>query len=479
MDIKKKVSPARKRLSNRVKAFPDAPGVYLMKDQRGVILYVGKASSLRKRVGSYYQKPPTDKVQALLSRLRDIEYIQTSSPAQALLLENSLIKKYKPYYNAALKDDKSYPYIKVVENQQYPYILIGRGKKEKTAKYYGPYISARQLKEALRSIREIFPFRSCKNLPQKPCLYLQLRLCPGMCVRDVDVTEYRRTIKQLGLFLQGRYNELFRELKQRMHQASRDEQFEEAASLRDRINSLNEIVFQTKEIDRKDDIFQLKEALQLKKMPYRIEAFDISEISGVGLCGSMVSFVEGLADKNTYRRFRIKTVKGVDDYAMIREVVHRRYRREPQATVLPLPDLVLVDGGKGQWSSARRELDKLGLTAIPVVSLAKRLETIFSPGGKAVRLPHESKALHLLQKIRDEAHRFAISYHRALRGKSMRISELDNIPGVGPKRKRILLKHFKSILALRQASLEDLLAVEGIDKKTAGNIIKHLRKPQP
>ncbi|MFC1698360.1 helix-hairpin-helix domain-containing protein [Candidatus Omnitrophota bacterium] len=463
MDIKKKV-----------KNFPDSPGVYLMKDTDGEILYVGKACSLRKRVGSYFQKPPTAKTQELIRRSRDIEYLATSSSAQALLLENILIKRHQPFYNAALKDDKSYPYVKISADE-YPGISIVRGEKVKGARYFGPYTSVKLLKTALKAIRPLFPFRSCRRLPKKPCLYFQLKLCPGICAGKVEPGAYRDTLRQLELFLEGRHNELLRHLQDQMRQAAGLKQFEQAAKLRDRINSLVEIISQTKQPSGADLIVELQKTLGLSEPPYRIEAFDISEISGAGLSGSMVSFLSGWPDKNNYRKFKIRTVKGIDDYAMIAELLRRRYAPEKRKVNSPLPDLVIIDGGKGHLNLAQKTLKTLGLTELPVIALAKRLETIYACGGKVINLPGDSKLLHLLQRIRDEAHRFAISYHHKLREKSLRQSALDGIGGVGEKRKKLLLRHFKTVSALKQASRAQLLKVKGIDLRTAENISKHFK----
>lgn len=463
-------------IKEKVKGFPDSPGVYLMKDKTGRILYAGKASSLKKRVNSYFQKPPTAKTQALLERTEGIDYIQTPSTAAALLLENALIKRHRPFYNAALKDDKSYPYVKISAQEDYPCLSITRGRKEKGARYYGPYTNVKLLKAAIKAIRAVFPLRSCLRLPRKPCLYFHLKLCPGMCVKKVDKQLYRENLRQLGLFLEGRHSELLKELKDMMYKAARNELFEKAAILRDKISSLTGIIAQTKEPKQEDLILRLQKALGLAKAPYRIEAFDISQTCGAGLSGSMVSFVGGWPDKKNYRKFRIKMVRGVNDYAAIREVLHRRYSKVGKKSVcLPLPDLVLIDGGKGHLSCARKELKDVGLDKIAVIALAKRLENIYTSSGRLLQLPKNSKVLHLLQRIRDEAHRFAISYHRKLRQKGIRLSSLDKIAGIGPKRKKALLRHFKSVQAIRQAGVEDLLKVKNIDRKTAERIVKHLK----
>ena len=452
------------------------PGVYLIKAQSGRILYAGKASSLRKRASSYFQRPPTKKIQALLKRAADIEYIQTSSPAQALLLENSLIKKYRPYYNAALKDDKSYPYVEISLKEDYPYLSIVRGKREKEARYFGPYTNVKLLKTAIKALRRIFPFRSCKRFPRKPCLYFHLKLCPGMCVKKVAKGVYRENLRHLGLFLEGRHKELISELSKRMYQAANLELFEKAAFLRDRINSLTEMIAQTKAPKHEELILALKKVLKLPRAPYRIEAFDISEIGGAGSSGSMVTFLGGWPDKKHYRKFRIKTVQGIDDYAMIRELLRRRYGRRARKISPPLPDLALIDGGKGHLFSAQKELKKLGLAKLPVIALAKRLETIYSPSGEAINLAEDSKLLQLLQRIRDEAHRFAVTYNRKLRQKGLRKSSLDEIRGVGLKRKQELLRHFKTIAAIKEATVEDLLKVKSIDRKAAKNVLQFFSK---
>jgi len=274
------------------------------------------------------------------------------------------------------------------------------------------------LKAAVKSVRAIFPFRSCARVPKKPCLYLHLRLCPGMCVQKISPRGYRENLKALKMFLQGRYKQLLKDLFGKMQKAARQELFEEAGALRDRLSSLNEIITQTKEPHREDLILVLQKVLRLKKPPYRIEAFDISEISGSAFCGAMVSFVGGWPNKNNYRKFRIKTVKGVDDYAMMREILRRRYG-QGKLRQMPHPDLILIDGGKGHLSCAQGQLSSLGLVRIPVIALAKRLETIYTPSGQALNLPENSKVLHLLQRIRNEAHRFAIAYHRKLRQKAL------------------------------------------------------------
>jgi len=442
-----------------------------MKDNAGQIIYVGKASSLRKRVSSYFQKPPTTKIKALLERTRDIDYVRTSSAPEALLLENILIKKHQPFYNAALKDNKSYPYVKINVQESYPHLLIARGRPESGACFYGPYTNTKLLKSAIKALRAIFPFRSCRRLPKKPCLYLHLKLCPGMCVRKIDRKFYAESLRQLGLFLEGKHSQLLKVLQDKMCQAARNELFEQAAMLRDRIDSLAEIIAQSKQPSRGGLILSLQKTLNLAQPPNHIEAFDISEHSGQGLAGAMVSFLGGWPDKRNYRKFRIKTVKGIDDYAMMLEVLRRRYGQQSCKKMPDLPDLVMIDGGKGHLSTAQKELRSLGLVSLPVIALAKRLETIYTPEGKALTLPRDSKVLHLLQRIRDEAHRFAISFHRKLRRKDMQASLLDGISGIGPKKKKVLLLHFKTVQAIREASIEELLKVKGIDRKAARSVV--------
>ena len=402
MDIKEKIG-----------LFPDSPGVYLMKDSSGRIIYIGKALSLRKRVSSYLARELSAKTSRLMANVVDIEYRATATESMALLLEASLIKEHKPKYNVSLRDDKSFPLVKIT-NEEFPAIYVTRKKEDDGAKYFGPYTNAALLREALKIIRRNFPYRSCSTLPKKACMYYRIKLSPAPCIGKISKSDYAETIKQISLILEGKNEELVKELSREMRQKAKERKFEEAALLRDKMIALN--TFRPSLYNAEAALNELREVLRLPVMPRRIEAFDVSNILGRQATASMVSFYNGLADKDNYRRFRIKTVKQSDDYKMMAEAVHRRYLRLKEEN-LPLPDLILVDGGRGQLCAAKKELEGLGLV-ISIVSLAKREEeiyTLFIP--RPIRLKNNSSALRLLQCIRDESHRFALKYHRLLRKK--------------------------------------------------------------
>ncbi len=396
-------------LKQRVRSFPDMAGVYLMKDILGSIIYIGKAKSLRKRVSQYFQDSPKDyKTQRLVSRISDIEIIPTTNEEEALLLEARLIRKNMPHYNIDLRDDKSYPFIRIT-NEDFPRVNIVRPKADDNAFYYGPYTNVRLLRLALKSIRRIFHFCTCRN-PHQSCLYKKINLCPGVYQSKQDRIRYKRDIQNLKLFLDGRYANLLNSLNKVMLSLSGEHRFEEAAALRDQIQAFSNL---TKGQELKA-IDELAKALKLSVIPKRIEAFDVSNIVGQQASAAMVSFLNGFADKDNYRRFRIKSFTGIDDYKMLQEVINRRYTRVLKEGI-EYPDLILIDGGIGQLGAAKKVLDSLKLD-IPVVSIAKKEEEIFVVGRKnPIRLSPSSPALLLLRRIRDEAHRFAIKYHHYLR----------------------------------------------------------------
>lgn len=406
------------KINQKIKTLPSSSGVYLMKDKTSKVIYVGKAGNLRKRVSSYFRKNKPDVKTELLTRsIEEIDYVQTPSEREALLLESSLIRKYNPKYNISLKDDKSFPFIRFTE-EEFPAIFIERKyKKEKLkGKFLGPYTSAQLLREAFKSMRKIFPFRTCRIMPQgKSCLYGKIRLCPEPCLGKISRTKYKNLIKKIMLFLDGKYDFLLTKLQKEMVKAAADKHFEEAAELRDQIEALSSVMFKDK-LDIMEPLKQLRGLLHLKSIPQRIEAFDISNIGASAAVGSMVSFFRGIPDKNNYRRFKIKTVSGINDFAMLSEVVRRRYKRLLSEKSF-LPDLIIIDGGKGQLSVAKKELDDLGLD-IAIISIAKKNEYIFTPRKKdPIVLSRQSKVLKFIQRIRDEVHCFAISYHRLRRKK--------------------------------------------------------------
>jgi excinuclease ABC subunit C len=398
------------KLKKKISSLPDAPGVYLMKDASGKILYIGKAKSLRKRLRSYSGRGLSGKTLSLMSYVSDIDYRPSSCESMALLLEAGLIHKYKPRYNVSLRDDKSFPLVKIT-NEDFPRVHITRKKEADGARYFGPYTNAALLRDALKTIRRYFPYRSCERLPKKTCIYYRIKLSPAPCAGKISKSDYAKTIKRICLILEGKSDNLLKELTRMMHNKAKEQEFEEAAILRDKLIALSAF---RPAYTLEAGVAQLKEVLGFRALPRRIEAFDVSNISGRQASASMVSFYNGLADKANYRRFRIKTVKESNDCQMLAEAVLRRYRRVKEEN-LPLPDLILVDGGKGQLRAGKKELELLGFN-IPVISLAKKEELVRTlVSSTPLRLKTNSAALLLLRRIRDESHRFALSYHRILR----------------------------------------------------------------
>lgn len=406
-------------LLDKIKSLPLTSGVYMMKDAGGTVLYVGKAVSLRKRVQSYFRKHRTvSKTDFLVAEIRSIDHIPTHSEAEALILEASLIKQYHPKYNVELRDDKTYPYIEVTAEPFARIAVVRPHKKNTTSRYFGPYVEVRLVREALDIIRRIFHFRTCDPFPKKECLDFHIGLCDAPCIGHISEKEYRRNIRHVCMILEGKRDELYRGLKEEMEQLSREGEFEAAAKVRDQMRAIGALYSGSPDVNYYKEAEQLQRALNLPRLPERIECFDISNVMGQQSVGSMVSFFTGKPDKSNYRRFRIKEVSGIDDFKMIAEVVRRRYSRL-QREGQTFPDLIVIDGGKGQLSAACEQLDQLQVS-IPVISLAKREEEIFVPGKRSsVRLGRGSLGLQLLQRIRDEAHRFAVAYHRQLRGKKV------------------------------------------------------------
>jgi len=478
MDIKLKISK-----------LPETSGVYFFKDKTGKVIYVGKANSLKNRVSSYFSSSSqqSPKISKMIKEIVNVEYIPTSSEIEALILESKMIKSNSPYYNTQSKDDKSYPYIIITLEKDFPQILfyrkINRKIKESKALYFGPFVDTNATRVVIKLLRQVFKIRGCRKKDLKKakiCLDYQIGLCSAPCANMISKTEYRKRIREICLF--------YREMKE----ASDYLNFEKAAKIRDRIKSIEAILkgqkinlyrksnkndYLLKKIEEVEEdeikkgrkaVIDLKDKLSLK-MPERIEAFDISNIQGKLSVGSLVVFEKGRPKKKDYRRFRVKKVKGIDDYAMLQEVTERRYKRLLTERKR-LPDLILVDGGKGQLSEVKKILDSLNLE-LPIISIAKKEEEIFKPEvHKPIILPSDSEALFLLQRIRDEAHRFAVTYHRRIRSKELRDSRLDLIPGIGAKRKRLLLEHFKSIEDIKSASRVDISKIPGFGDKIAEKI---------
>jgi len=400
----------------RIKFFsaPRAPGVYLMKDASGEVIYIGKAKSLRKRLMSYLGRDLSAKPQVLISKVCDIEFKLCSNESMALLLEAGLVHKYKPKYNTALRDDKSFPMVKIT-NEDFPSIMITRRRKPDGARYFGPYASSGLLRQAMKTIRRNFPYFLPKQMPQEARFDRSIGLSP---LKEISREEYLKRIKSISLILDGKADSLLERLSEEMHERSGKKDFEGAARIRDQITALGIVSRSFNAGFESGGPAVLKRFLKLQKEPVRIEAFDISNISGKEACGSMVSFYSGKPDKMNYRRFRIRTVNGVDDYGMLREVIRRRYSRVLRDN-LAMPDLIIIDGGKGHLSAVQGELAVLGLD-IPLLSIAKKEENIYIKGEKyPVKLSRYPAGLNLIRRVRDEAHRFAISYHHLLRKKRL------------------------------------------------------------
>jgi len=400
-------------LKDRITGLPQTPGVYIFKDAQGEVIYIGKTKSLKKRVQSYFSRLLASKTQAMVAKIADIEYRTCRSESLALLLEASLVHQYRPRYNVSLRDDKSFPLVKIT-NDDFPAVCVTRKKVADGSRYYGPYTNAGLLREALRIIRKHFPFRSCERLPQEERMYRHIGLAPEP--EKIGKQEYAGIIDDICLILEGKTEDLIKKLSREMSLKSRKQEFEEAAKIRDQIEALSVMSEGTGRYSRREELENLKNLLGLKGLPERIEAFDISNIYGKEATGSMVSFFKGLADKDKYRRFRIKTIKTIDDYKMLAEVVKRRYAGSLRGE-LGLPDLILIDGGRSHLLTAKKQLKELKLK-IPLVSIAKDRENIYSEARREpIRFDADTPALNLIRRVRDEAHRFAISYHHILRRK--------------------------------------------------------------
>ena len=423
----------------KVKQFPTTPGVYLMKDGLGRVIYVGKAVNLRSRAGSYFLKPALvdRRTCDLVPEIRDIDFISTDSEVDALLLEARLIKDVQPRFNSELKDDKTFPYLQIFIREPFPRVEFTRKPRPRGTRLYGPFTSARKLRGAIAMLQKVFRFRTCSLdiRPDderwrwfRPCLLASIHQCTAPCNVRISKEDYRRDIRRLIMFLEGRKKRLFRELNAEMLAASAELKFEKAARLRDQITALENLnlrgdlrehaqpeVFQ---IDPKRGVRGLQKIFNLPTPPRRIEGMDIAHLQGGETVASLVQFIDGLPFKHGYKRFKIRSVDGVDDFASMREVVSRRFRRLQQEGE-DFPDLLLIDGGKGQLSSAMEAFRDLGISPPFTISLAKREEEIYLPGQSDPQiLSRHSFALRLLQYVRDESHRFAQQYHHLLRKKS-------------------------------------------------------------
>ena len=577
-------------LKDKLGGLPTAPGVYEMLDQKGKLIYVGKARNLKNRVGSYFTGVKDAKTTALVDKIRDVTWTITTNEIEALILEANLIREHRPRYNIILRDDKHYPYLKINLNKPYPKVEVVRRKVDDGSAYFGPYASIGGIRTILNIIESLFPLRTCSDREMdhrsRPCLQYQIHRCLAPCMDYITPEAYGLLIQEVLLLLSGKEKELVRRLKIKMQEYSATMAFEQAAKVRDQlvvIGKLTEaqiidkghakerdviglyrgdkkasiMVFfirdgnisakehyylehqegaedgdilqafleqfyanrlpgrelilakdpsdlamaeaflrfrkglgvslvipkrgeklkllalandnaqeryrQEEETQRRKEqeiakgLLSLGEYLELPKSPKRIECYDISNISGTHTVASMVVFTDGRPDKGQYRKFKIRTVEGPNDFASMEEVLKRRLGME-----LPVADLMIIDGGKGQLSSARTILKEAGFGDVPVFGLAKKEELLFQEGRlEPIFIPRQDKALLLLKEIRDEAHRFAITYHRSLRDKEMIASVFDEISGIGPKRKKALLQAFGSLRGIRRASLDDIIKVVG------------------
>jgi excinuclease ABC subunit C len=582
-------------LQEKIRSLPDAPGVYLFKDARGAVLYIGKAVSLRKRVSTYFTGRDFgydgERLTSMVGQIADVEFLLTRNELEALILESNLIKQRRPRYNIVLRDDKQYPFIRLNPKDPFPALQVTRRIKNDGALYFGPYVPAGTMWDVLALINRTFPLRTCRSIAGRTlCLEYHLGRCLGPCEGLVTREEYAEVVQKVRLLLEGKDQEVIQQLERQMREAADRLEYERAASLRDRIVSLRSatedqrvisargedqdvfglaqegsevqvqllVVRGGKLIGRNSFVFdgvasggavgvldsliaqyylgarhipktilashlpaeadllaamlssracrqveirvpergskahlvemavgnaqamlaqsltssgarerameEVQRTLGLPRLPRRIECTDISNISGVLAVGSLVTFVDGQPSRRDYKRFRIQSVPGADDYAMQREVLGRRLAKRDW----PLPDLLLIDGGRGQLNIGVLAAKEAGLPDLPLASLAKEEELVFRPGrAEPIRLPDGSRGKHLLQQVRDETHRFALTYHRSLRGKSGLRSVLDEIPGIGARRKRMLLQRFGSLKRLRAASVEELRTVGGLPPRVA------------
>jgi excinuclease ABC subunit C len=535
-------SPTKEKpdLQKKVHEVPHKPGVYLMRDRFNRVIYVGKARDLRKRVSSYFLPSKIAqadlKTRAMLDAVWDFETHTVRSDAESLLLEGKLIKEYRPRYNVSFRDDKRFLLVKIDTSEEWPRFRLARFKKDDGARYFGPYAHSGALRQTLNFMRKKFGVLTFgRGSPTERELKSATYQVPTR-LSDISAEQYRERVAQACDFLEGHSREMIAALEEEMRKAAEKMNFEKAAELRNMIEDLRSTTKPMRRftrgslpsaIDPMADVQALADVLQLPHAPRVMECFDISNISTTHVVASMVSFRDGVPDKDNYRRYRVRTVEGQDDFASMAEVVRRRYSRilleareaNPDAaefsqenpadalercrattsvvgpadgkrsaypTIPPireaqsyvrLPDLIIVDGGKGQLSAACRELQRLGLHDLPIIGLAKEHEEIFRPGrALPLQLPMDSGALRLLQRIRDEAHRFANAYHQLLMKKRIGESILDDCPGVSQNRKNLLLRKFGSVNRLRNASVEEIASTEGIGRKLAEDVHRFLQR---
>jgi excinuclease ABC subunit C len=503
-------------LQRKVHEVPHKPGVYLMRDRFNRVIYVGKARDLRKRVSSYFLPSKIAqadlKTRAMLDAVWDFETHTVRSDAESLLLEGKLIKEYRARFNVSFRDDKRLLLVKIDLSEEWPRFRLARFKKDDGARYFGPYAHSGALRQTLNFMRKKFGVLTFgRGSPTERELKSATYQVP-MRLSEIGTEQYRERVVQACGFLEGHSREMIAVLEEEMRKAAEKMDFEKAAELRNMIEDLRSTTKPMRRftrgslpsaIDPMADVQALADALQLPRVARVMECFDISNISTTHVVASMVCFRNGLPDKDNYRRYRVRTVEGQDDFASMAEVVRRRYSRillearetnpeaaefsqenpaeainhQPSTAFVRLPDLIIVDGGKGQLSAACRELQRLGLHDLPIIGLAKEHEEIFRPGrALPLQLPMDSGALRLLQRIRDEAHRFANAYHQLLMKKRIGESILDDCPGVSQNRKNLLLRRFGSVNRLRKATVDEIAATEGVGRKLAEDVHRFLQR---
>ncbi len=481
----------REELSPKAKArrAPHTPGVYLMKDPAGLVVYVGKAKDLKKRLASYFipRQRMTPKVAAMMDTVADLEWHEVRSETEALLLEGKLIKRWRPRWNILFRDDKQFPQIRVDLADPIPRFRIVRARNSDSARYFGPFPHQQAVRRTINEMRKKFGILLVDANPAplpdgRWRLYGDVRSQIQKFPNEVTAEEYGERVTAACAFLEGKAGEWAEQTEADMRAAAAARDYEKAAELRDLLDALRRTTEKSRRflrenpLPRRDEsgaLDALAAALGLARPPATTECFDISHISGTLAVASMVRFVDGQADKTGYRRFKIKSFEGNDDFRSMEEVVGRRYSRLAEEG-RAFPELVIIDGGLGQVGAALSAFRKAGLTPPPLIGLAKREETIVFPEGRELKLPRHDVGLALLMRIRDEAHRFANDFNADLRSRKLKESLLDEMPGLGPKRKEALLAHFGSIQKLRQATVEELAQVAGVSDKLAAEIAKFL-----
>jgi len=459
----------------KINKLPDLPGVYIFRNKNGRIIYIGKAKSIRKRIKDHFaQSDRVLKEKNIIRQAEEIEFVIAASESEALLLESYLIRKKRPRYNITFKDDKSYPLIKITLQKDFPSVSITRIRKSDGSLYLGPYPDVKELRSSLKILRSVFPFRSCRLFHRSACLYFHINLCPAPCIKETDKNEYRKNIIEVVKALLGDIDGVVEDLTHDMDMCVEKREFEKAASIRDRLKALGKVSVLFggyKSINIQENI---RQKLSLPNLPRVIDAIDVSNISGTAAAGSVVRFKDGVPLKNYYRRFRIRKQDFIDDYEMMAEIVMRRYRNIAEKDI---PDLIILDGGKGHLNKIDKALkDNLNLD-IPLIAYAKGKDVLYSKYKRAgSRFAAGSAEKNILMRIRDEAHRFAISYHKYLRGKKMQESVFGNIAGIGEERIKSILRQLNKIEDFRNIKFDDLKKIEGIGGVLAERVYEYIKQ---